>query len=126
MPITKLDHVNLRTTQLDTMIAWYVDVLGLKNGARPNFGFPGAWLYAGDGAIVHLIAVEGEAGAGSEAALKLEHFALRATDAAAFEARLNERAVPFKKAGIAELGIVAFNIWDPDGNHIHVDFTDAS
>ncbi len=125
MKINRLDHVNLRTMQLDTMIAWYVDVLGLQNGARPDFGFPGAWLYAGDAAVVHMSQVDGDAGAGSEAALKLEHFALTATGSAEFEDRLNAHGVTFKKSGLPELGITAFNIWDPDGNHIHVDFTDA-
>ena len=125
MKINRLDHVNLRTMQLDTMIAWYVDVLGLQNGARPDFGFPGAWLYAGDAAVVHMSQVDDDAGAGSEAALKLEHFALTATGSAEFEDRLNAHGVTFKKSGLPELGIIAFNIWDPDGNHIHVDFTDA-
>ena len=125
MQITRLDHVNVRTTQLEAMIDWYVDVLGLVNGARPDFGFPGAWLYAGDVAVVRLVGVSDDAGAGSEAALKLEHFAMRATDAAGFEARLRERGIDYRKSGIDELDLMAFNIWDPDGNHIHVDFTDA-
>jgi catechol 2,3-dioxygenase-like lactoylglutathione lyase family enzyme len=125
MHITRLDHVNLRTTQLDTMITWYEDVLGLVNGPRPAFKFPGAWLYAGEDAIVHLNGISGAAGTGSEVELKLEHFALRAQDAAGFEARLKARDIPYKPSKIAELGVVAFNIWDPDGNHIHVDFTDA-
>ena len=125
MQITRLDHVNVRTMQLEAMIDWYVDVLGLVNGARPDFGFPGAWLYAGDVAVVHLVGVSDDAGAGSEAALKLEHFAMRATDAAGFEARLRERGIDYRKSGIDELDLMAFNIWDPDGNHIHVDFTDA-
>ena len=125
MQITRLDHVNVRTTQLEAMIDWYVDVLGLVNGARPDFGFPGAWLYAGDVAVVRLVGVSDDAGAGSEAALKLEHFAMRATDAAGVEARLRERGIDYRKSGIDELDLMAFNIWDPDGNHIHVDFTDA-
>ena len=49
MPLGKLDHVNVRTAQLDKMIAWYEDVLEMEVGPRPNFPFPGAWLYA-DGA----------------------------------------------------------------------------
>ena len=57
MPILRLDHVNLRTTQLEAMIEWYVEFLDLKLGPRPNFPFAGAWLYAGDIAIVHVIAV---------------------------------------------------------------------
>ncbi|MEM7238203.1 MAG: VOC family protein, partial [Pseudomonadota bacterium] len=82
----KLDHVNIRTSRLDEMIRWYVDVMGLTEGWRPPFAFPGAWLYAGDAAIVHLIGVDAEPGA-DPADLKLEHFALRGDDLAATRAR---------------------------------------
>lgn len=122
MQISKLDHVNLRTHQLDVMVAWYRDVLGLHAGQRPDFPFPGAWLYAGDCAVVHLIGVDGSGGAGSEGPLKLEHFAFRATDAASFEARLTARSETFRKSMVEDTNTVAFNVWDPDGNHIHVDF----
>lgn len=122
MQITQLNHVNLRTTQLDAMISWYQDVLGLVLGPRPDFPFPGAWLYAGDTAFVHLVGIEGDAGTGSEVELKLEHFAFSATGAKEFENRLQERGVEFRKSEIAAVNLVAFNVWDPDGNHIHVDF----
>jgi hypothetical protein len=36
-----------------------VDLLGLKPGPRPDLGFPGAWLYAGDIAVLHIIAGRG-------------------------------------------------------------------
>ncbi|MET1411133.1 VOC family protein [Roseibium sp. HPY-6] len=122
MQITQLNHVNLRTTQLDAMISWYQDVLGLKSGPRPDFPFPGAWLYAGETAFVHLVGIDGDAGTGSEVELKLEHFAFSANGANEFENRLQERGVEFRKSEIAAVNLVAFNVWDPDGNHIHVDF----
>ncbi|MEM7300850.1 MAG: VOC family protein [Pseudomonadota bacterium] len=122
MQIETLDHVNLRTTRVDEMVAWYTGILNLTNGYRPDFPFPGAWLYAGDRAVVHLVGIEGADGTGSEVELKLEHFAFRASDATAFEATLLENGVEFQKAEIAEINTVAFNVWDPDGNHIHVDF----
>jgi hypothetical protein len=28
----------------------------------------------------------------------------------------------YRKVVIEEIKTVAFNVWDPDGNHIHVDF----
>lgn len=123
MQIRKLDHINLRTTQLDEMIAWYSDILGLRAGDRPNFGFPGAWMYAGDAAVVHLVGIDGAAGVGSEAELKMEHFALTATGAAAFEARLKATNTQYRRAVLEDIRIAAFNVWDPDGNHIHVDFS---
>ena len=123
MQINKLDHVNLRTTQLESMIAWYCDILGLRLGDRPDFGFPGAWLYAGDAAVVHLVGIEGAAGVGSEAELKLEHFALRATGSVAFEARLTATHTAYRRAVLEQTRTIAFNVSDPDGNHIHVDFS---
>lgn len=122
MQIHQLNHVNLRTTQLDTMISWYEDVLGLASGPRPDFPFPGAWLYAGDTAFVHLVGLDGDAGTGSEVELKLEHFAFSATGAEEFEDRLRQRGENYRKSEIAALNLVAINVWDPDGNHIHVDF----
>ncbi|WP_147105285.1 VOC family protein [Tateyamaria sp. syn59] len=123
MTITRLDHVNLRTTRLAEMTRWYEEVLGLSAGARPDFSMDGAWLYAGDSAAVHLVAVEDDGAVGSDQPLKLEHFAFRARgDAADFQDRLQKHCIPFRKSKIDAMKLVAFNIWDPDGNHIHVDF----
>ncbi len=125
MQIEKLDHVNLRTTRMAEMITWYVDVLGLRNGPRPDFGFPGAWLYAGEDAFVHLIDIDAPEGIGSDKDLKLEHFAFTAKGAVAFEERLKNRDETYRRIENAETGLIAFNVWDPDGNHIHVDFASS-
>lgn len=122
MQILRLDHVNIRTTQLEAMVQWYTELLDLQLGPRPNFSFAGAWLYAGDIAIVHIIVVDDDKAIGSEESLKLEHFALRATGMRAFEAKLKARDEHYRRSDISDFGIAQFNIWDPDGNHIHVDF----
>lgn len=120
--IRKLDHVNVRTTRLDEMIRWYGEMLGMTTGPRPDFSFPGAWLYASDYPVIHLVGVEQEPKA-DPAELKLEHFALSATGivellerARAADERIEVRKVP-------SFPIVQVNMWDPDGNHIHIDFT---
>ena len=122
MPLQKLDHVNIRTAQLAVMTDWYAQVLGLRSGERPNSSSVGAWLYAGDVAYVHLVAVDGDAGVGAEVALKLEHFAFTATDLATFLANLDSKAVPYRRSDLPAINLVQINVWDPDGNHIHVDF----
>lgn len=33
---------------------FYERIIGLKVGPRPDLGFPGAWLYASDTAVLHL------------------------------------------------------------------------
>lgn len=122
MQIGKLDHVNLRTTQLETMIDWYSNILGMHSGDRPNFPFPGAWMYAGESAAVHLIGIDGAPGLGSEVDLKLEHFAFSATGGAKFEEKLRAIDVQYQRIDLPEINIYQINLWDPDGNHIHVDF----
>jgi catechol-2,3-dioxygenase len=122
MQITKLDHVNVQTTQLTAMIDWYTDVLGLTSGPRPNFPFAGAWMYAGDTVMVHLVEINGPPATGSEDNLKLEHFAFKASGSAEFEARLKATMTDYRSVLISQINTVAFNLWDPDGNHIHVDF----
>jgi len=122
MPITSLDHVNLRTTRLDAMVAWYADILGLRSETRPDFGFPGAWIYAGGRPAVHLIGIDGPEATGAETDLKLEHFAFSATGLAEFEALLKDRGERYRRSDNRLTGLVQMNVWDPDGNHIHVDF----
>lgn len=122
MQLNKLDHVNVRTENLDAMVAWYTDILGMRTGDRPNFPFPGAWMYVGDQAVVHLIGTDENPGAGSEGKLRLEHFALSATGMKKFEEKLTAAGEKFQRRDVPGGVITQFNVWDPDGNHIHIDF----
>ncbi len=122
--IQGLDHVNVRTAALDAMVAWYGRVLGLTPGPRPDFPFPGAWLYAGERPLIHLVATGAAPGA-DPADLRLEHFALAASDLPAFLERLEADGEPYRLRRLPTFGIVQVNVWDPDGNHIHVDFDAA-
>ncbi|MDF1586652.1 VOC family protein [Marinimicrococcus flavescens] len=120
MTVTRLDHVNLRTAALAEMIAWYGEVLGLEPGPRPPFPFGGAWLYCGGQPVIHLVEVERKAAAEDPA---LEHFALAASGLDAFLDRLRARGIAFDCREVPGFGITQVNLWDPDGNHLHVDFT---
>ena len=46
MSVGVLDHYNVSTRKLKETVQFYEDVLGFVNGARPQFSFPGAWLYS--------------------------------------------------------------------------------
>lgn len=116
------DHVNVKTAKLDAMVDWYGDVLEMHPGPRPDFGFPGAWLYLGDQALVHLVGMAEEP---QSIEPKIEHFALRSTGLAGFLARMKEKGVDYRLAEVPGIGVMQVNIHDPDGNHIHIDF-DAS
>ncbi|HSF97017.1 MAG TPA: VOC family protein [Thermohalobaculum sp.] len=117
----RLDHVNVRTANLDDMTEWYGRVLGMHPGARPNFGVPGVWLYVGGDPVVHLIGVETQPGSDPKD-LQLEHFALSATGLKDLLAQLDADGQEYFFRPVPEAGVVQVNFSDPDGNHIHVDF----
>lgn len=124
MALKRLDHVNVRTADLAAMTAWYRDVLGLEPGPRPAFPFGGAWLYCDGLPIIHLVEV---AAAPPDApALKLEHFAIRAEGMAEFLAHLDAKGARYQRGEVPGFGITQVNVWDPDGNHIHIDFLEDS
>lgn len=123
MPLTAFDHVNIRTTHLGPMIAWYERILGLRVGPRPEFPVPGAWLYLGETCVLHLIEADPAPMVHSEQeSLRIEHIAFRAEDMKTFIAHLQQHDVTYKLFPFGALGIVLVFVRDPDGNRIHVDF----
>lgn len=120
MGLERLDHINVCTTQLERMKAFYSDVLGMPPGPRPNFSFGGAWMYCGSHPAVHL--VERQQLTPTTGDLRLQHFAFAARDLEAFLARLKAQGVPYRVGIVDDFEICQINVNDPDGNHIHVDF----
>jgi catechol 2,3-dioxygenase-like lactoylglutathione lyase family enzyme len=119
MQVHKLDHVNVHTANVERMVEWYDRILGMRSGARPPFPFPGAWLYCGDQATVHLVGVDKQP---QTTGLQVEHFAFTASGLKEFVDRLKKEGVKYDARKVPRSGGVQINVWDPDGNHIHIDF----
>lgn len=112
MAIVGLDHVNIRTTDLARTQAFFTDVLGLTVGWRPDFPFGGAWLYAGDKDVVHLVAVK-EAGVATRGS-SLDHFAFAIDDYDAAASKLDAAGMSYEPSaapngGIRQLFVTEFN-----------------
>lgn len=136
MPLNlTLDHINIRTANLDAMLGFYERVMDLKPGPRPHFGgASGAWLYSMENmtgsladvkqdyraAWVHFIEV-GPTNSDTRN-LQIEHFAFTASGMADFLKRLEAEDCGYKLADMPDIDMVQVNFYDPDGNHIHVDF----
>ena len=91
----------------------------MTDGDRPPFDVAGAWLYVGDMPVVHLVE---EASEPATRDPKLEHFAFSATGLGSMLAELDERGIAYDTVRVPGLGLLQVNVFDPDGNHIHVDF----
>jgi catechol 2,3-dioxygenase-like lactoylglutathione lyase family enzyme len=118
--ITQLHHVNIHTADVARLVDWYTRVLGMPAGDRPAFPFPGAWLYMGSQAVVHLVGVDQLPK--YKGMLQLEHFAFNAVGLVDFLARLEREGVPYDARKVQGVEGVQINVHDPDGNHIHIDF----
>lgn len=117
MSLVWLDHVNIRTARLDPMRRFYIDILGLEEGQRPNFPFDGAWLYLDDRAAVHLVPATKRPAARDPG---IEHFAFRALGAADMIRNLQKEGISFDVVPRSKLGVLQINLHDPDGNHIEL------
>ncbi|MDU1694588.1 MAG: VOC family protein, partial [Bradyrhizobium sp.] len=91
-----LDHFNIRTRNLAETVRFYEDVLGLENGARPNFAFPGAWMYSEGRAVVHLVDISPTSEAQKPDSGVVHHVAFVSRGFAAMKARLAAKGMPFE------------------------------
>lgn len=121
MKLGALDHVNVRTPDVERMADWYTRILGMRQGKRPGFSFPGAWMYVEDRPFLHLVGVDRPLPAHQDD-LRLEHFALSATGLGDFLTHLKSEQIEYRLSKVPDFPIVQVNIWDPDDNHIHIDF----
>jgi catechol 2,3-dioxygenase-like lactoylglutathione lyase family enzyme len=122
MLIDKLEHYNIVTEKLDETIAFYVDVIGLANGYRPNFDFPGAWLYAGEEAVVHLMQLGENRDFGSGS---IDHVAFRGTDSQktnTFLTNLDIMNVEYIDRFIEDANIYQVFVTDPNGVKVEINF----
>jgi catechol 2,3-dioxygenase-like lactoylglutathione lyase family enzyme len=85
-----LDHVTLRTHDLEGTSAFFEIVLGLKPGYRPASIFPGYWLCGGGRAVVHLI--PGSGGTADCTGETIDHVAYQLTDHDGLRRKLDPNA----------------------------------
>ena len=123
MTITGIDHVNIGTTRLADSVAFFRDVLGLSVGPRPDFPFPGTWLYSGESAVVHLVELTQPKSPSSGSAL--DHFAFRITDHDDIIARLTSAAVEFSAFDVPGTTIRQIFVRDLNGVSIELNYRPA-
>jgi len=120
MPATAMNHFTILTDDVTGTVDFYRDLLGLVEGWRPPLAFPGAWLYAGDDAILHVV------GGRPRDELKagvIDHMAFSATGLADTLALLVSRNVQHTCRRLPSAGTwqVFFN--DPNGARVELDFS---
>ena len=122
MAILGMNHFTVLSADLDRTLAFYCDMLDLHRGPRPPFDFPGAWLYIGDTAVLHVIAGRAlpEVPAGV-----IDHVAFTGRDLAITAATLRQHGVRFDLRRLVGDGTWQLFCHDPDGARVEIDFNAA-
>jgi catechol 2,3-dioxygenase-like lactoylglutathione lyase family enzyme len=118
MQVQALDHAAIKTTKLEETRRFFVEILGLAAGPRPDFDFAGYWLYAGDTDVVHL--VETEAAKAPSSAASINHFALRVADIEQAAQDLTAKGVAFKREDTPGGELRQLYVTDPNGVRIEL------
>ena len=127
MSLTELNHVTVRTRDLETTRDFYVNVLGMKVGPRPDLGFPGYWLYVGKQPAVHLVPESAGIGAGpGEDTGNFDHVAFLASDYDATCGRLRALGLAFRTNDVPSARLRQVFLTDPNRVMIELNFPVAS
>lgn len=122
MAIVGMNHFTVLTSNLDATLSFYCRLLGLENGPRPAFDFPGAWLYSDNRAILHIVA--GRTVPKPPAGV-IDHMAFSAIGLAETAARLTANDVKFDLRKLPGDGTWQLFCHDPDGARVELDFDSA-
>jgi catechol 2,3-dioxygenase-like lactoylglutathione lyase family enzyme len=108
-----LDHVTLRTHDLEGTRAFLEAVLDLRPGYRPAFSFPGYWLYADGEPVVHLI--PGTGGPADRTGETIDHVGFRLADHDGIRRKLDGLGISYSRMELPELGERRLFIRTPTG-----------
>ncbi|CAL78464.1 conserved hypothetical protein; putative dioxygenase [Bradyrhizobium sp. ORS 278] len=120
-----LDHFNIRTRNLPETVRFYEDVLGLENGARPNFAFPGAWMYSEGRPVVHLVDISATEETQKPDSGVVHHVAFVSRGFAGMKARLAAKSMPFEARQVPGGELWQIFVRDPNGVMIELNYEAA-
>ena len=134
MSLVKLDHYSIRTTRLAETERFYTEVLGLQTGPRPDFKFPGIWLYNGGHAVVHVVGIDranpqplidylGESALReADETGSIDHIAFVAQDLDSMKTRFRAAGYAFRERLVPSMNLAQLFVEDPNGVTIELNF----
>lgn len=107
----KLNHVLVRSNDLNAMSHFWTEIIGLESGQRPPFLFHGAWFYSGGQPLVHVVSDKNtDALPGA-----IAHVAFEGTDYKALITRLNHNDWDYVENDVPLTGERQVFVRGPDG-----------
>ena len=120
-----LDHFNIRTRKLTETVRFYESILGLEKGPRPNFAFPGAWMYSEGKAVVHVVDISATDEPQKPDSGVVHHVAFASTGFDGMADRLKSRGMPFEARQVPGGELWQIFVNDPNGVMIELNYEAA-
>jgi catechol 2,3-dioxygenase-like lactoylglutathione lyase family enzyme len=134
-----LNHYSIRTLDLEATRRFYCDALGLVVGPRPEFPFPGHWLYQGPlsayaNAAVHVIGIDPGDASGLRNYLgdrdlqslrgsgAVDHVAFFASDLPDMMDRLQRCGITPRERTVPGIGLHQLFVDDPNGVVVELNY----
>ena len=118
--IVGMNHFTVIAEDRQKTLDFYVGLLGLTEGYRPDLGFDGAWLYGGGTqAILHLYF---DRKPPAQRAGVIDHMAFSASDVKGVKARFDAAGIKYDLRRQAGSGIWQLFSYDPNGAKVELDF----
>ena len=133
MALKTFEHVLILADNVDKTKDFYVDILGLEVGYRPDFQFKGYWLYLKDNkaACIHLAMRKQDTGqdyyigkkddvkSGSGA---IDHVAFNADDIEGMKSKLDKISMEYTHRKVPGFPLEQLFIMDPDGVKVELNY----
>ena len=117
-----MNHFTIVAEDRDKTLDFYCTLLGLRPGLRPDLGFPGAWLYAGETAVLHIV---WDRPMPNPRTGVIDHMAFTASSLKEVKARFDARGLKYDLRRQAESGTWQLFSFDPNGARVELDFDAA-
>ena len=134
MALKTFEHVLILADDVDKTKDFYVDILGLEVGYRPDFPFKGYWLYLKENkkaACIHLAMRKQDTGqdyyigkkddvkSGSGA---IDHVAFNADDIEGMKSKLDKISMEYTHRKVPGFPLEQLCIDDPDGVKVELNY----
>jgi len=126
-----LFHLAIKTANLAATRGFWTRVIGLREIARPDFGYPGAWLACGQPggqAIIHIYAggpalgADGVAPFGTSA---IDHVSLSCSGFHAYRTRFEAAGLAWREFLVPGTTLWQLFVYDPSGVQLELTFEGA-
>ena len=132
MALNLMEHYLVLTDDIDMTRSFYLDILGLQDGFRPDLGFPGYWLYLETTPVLHIAEWETYTAHSNKLGIPVttrangtgafDHIAFNGTVPDDMIARLDKYDIPYHRNDVPHASLVQLFLNDPNGVKIELNF----